>query len=154
MEDASVTIEASDTKGRTVQLAAQPVPTEAGLFEAVYVPRDDGSYVAKAVVTDAEGLKIDEVETGWVVDREAQEFRSIKTNRPLLETIARQTGGRIVEPGDLDSFARNLPHRDAPITEVWIKPLWDLKGVLPAIFVFALICFIGEWALRRWKGMP
>ena len=94
------------------------------------------------------------METGWVVDREAQEFRSIKTNRPLLETIARQTGGRVVQLDALDSFARDLPHRDAPITEVWIKPLWDLRGVLPAIFVFVLTCFIGEWALRRWKGMP
>jgi uncharacterized membrane protein len=154
MDDASVTIEASNAQGQTVQLTAEPVLTEAGLFEAVYVPRADGSYVAKAVVTDADGLKIDEVEAGWVVDREAQEFRSIRTNRPLLETIARQTGGRVVELDALDSFARSLPHHAAPITDVWVKPLWDLRGVLPAIFVLVLVAFIGEWALRRWKGMP
>jgi len=27
-------------------------------------------------------------------------------------------------------------------------------GPIPAIFVFIVICFVGEWALRRWKGMP
>jgi uncharacterized membrane protein len=154
MEDASVTIEASDSQDQRVQLTAEPVLSETGLFEAVYVPRQDGSYVAKAVVTDAEGLKIGEAETGWVVDREALEYRSIKTNRPLLEAIARRTGGRVVQLGVLDSFARSLPHRDVPITDVWIKPLWDLRGILPAVFGFVLICFLAEWSLRRWKGMP
>jgi len=23
-----------------------------------------------------------------------------------------------------------------------------------AMFVFALACFLGEWGLRRWKGLP
>jgi len=155
-EEASVVIniEASAAEEEKIQLTAEPVLSETGLFEAVYVPRHDGSYVAKAVVTDADGLKIDEAQTGWVVDRQAHEFSSIKANRPLLEAIARQTGGRVVELDALDSFARNLPHHDVPISEAWIKPLWDLRGILPAVFVFVLICFIGEWALRRWKGMP
>lgn len=156
MEEASVVInvEASDVQVEKIQLTAEPVLSDTGLFEAVYVPRQDGHYLARAVVTDTEGLKIDEAEAGWVVDREAHEFSSIKANRPLLETIARQTGGRIVELDDLDSFARNLPHVEAPISEAWVKPLWDLRGMLPAIFAFVLLCFIGEWALRRWKGMP
>ena len=156
LENASVAIniEASVARDLEVQLTAEPIVSETGEFEAVYVPREDGSYMAKAVVTDGDGLKIGEVEAGWVVDREAQEFRSIKTNRPLLEAIARQTGGRIVDLDALDSFARSLPHRNAPISEVWIKPLWDLRGILPAVFVFVLMCFLGEWALRRWKGMP
>ena len=64
------------------------------------------------------------------------------------------TGGRIVESDELDEFARRLPRRDVPITEVWTRPLWDLPGLQPAIFLFALACFIAEWALRRSKGMP
>ena len=156
MEDASVAINivTSADREQTIQCAAESVLGETGLFEAVYVPRQDGSYIAESVVTDAEGLKIGEAQTGWVVDREAHEFSSIKTNRPLLEAVARRTGGRVVDLAELDSFARNLPHHEAPISEVWIKPLWDLRGILPAIFVFVLICFIGEWALRRWKGIP
>jgi hypothetical protein len=55
---------------------------------------------------------------------------------------------------ELDSFARTLPSRDAPISSVRVIPLWDLPGVLPAVFLFALGCFGAEWALRRRKGMP
>jgi hypothetical protein len=154
MNDVSIAIEARDPNGQTVKLTAEPALSETGLFEAVYVPRRNGSYFARAVVTDSDGLELGGAETGWAVDLEAREFRSIKTNRPLLERIAALTGGRVVELNALDSFARNLPTRNAPVMDTWIRPLWDLRGILPAVFVFILICFIGEWALRRWKGMP
>jgi hypothetical protein len=128
--------------------------TESGLFEASYVPHRSGGYIAQATVTDANGTALDEATAGWAVDLEALEFQSVKTNRPLLERIARQTGGRLVEVNQLDRFARNLPHQEVPITEAWTRPLWDLPGVLPALFVFVVACFVAEWALRRRKGMP
>ena len=154
MDNVSVSMEVRDPNDQTVRLRAEPVPGESGLFEAVHVPRFSGGYFARAVVTDEEDNEIGDAETGWAVDLEAREFRSIRANRPLLEKIAGQTGGRIVELGELNDFARELPSLDVPITTTQIKPLWDLPGILPAVFLLALICFAGEWALRRWKGMP
>ena len=154
MDDVSIAIEARDPNGQTVKLTAEPVLSETGLFEAVYVPRFDGSYFARAVVTDADGMELGNAENGWAVDLEAREFQSIRTNRPLLERIAQQTGGRVVELDALDSFARSLPSLNAPVMDTWIRPLWDMRGILPAVFLFVLICFVGEWSLRRWKGMP
>ncbi len=140
--------------GGVTALTAEPVSAERGLFEAVYLPRASGGYLAQVTVAGPDGTKLGETQTGWTVDLEAREFQSVKTNRPLLERIARQTGGRIVEAGALDKFAGDLPRREAPISETWVRPLWDLPGIQPAIFLFALACFIAEWALRRWKGMP
>jgi len=154
MDDVSIAIEVRDPNEQTVKLSVEPVLSKTGLFETIYVPRFDGSYFARAVVTDADGLELGDAETGWTVDLEAREFQSIRTNRPLLEKIANATGGRVVELDALDSFARNLPNTTAPVMDTWIRPLWDLQGVMPAIFFFVLICFVGEWALRRWKGMP
>jgi uncharacterized membrane protein len=154
MNDVSINIEVRDPNGQTVKLTAEPVLSETGLFEAVYVPHRDGGYFANAVVTDADGLKIGDAQAGFTVDLQAREFQSIKTNRPLLEKIAGLTGGRLVELDSLESFARNLPSLNAPVMDTWIRPLWDLKGAMPAVFLFVLICFVGEWALRRWKGMP
>ena len=154
MDNVSVAIEVTDPNSQKIQLSAEPVLDEAGLFEATYIPRQDGSYSARAVASDADALQVGDAQTGWAVDLEAREFRSIATNRPLLEKIARQTGGRMVELDALDSFARTLPHLQAPITETSITPLWDITGVLPAVFAFVLMCFLGEWALRRWKGLP
>ncbi len=154
MDNVSIAIEVRDPQGQNLRLTAEPVLTESGLFEATYIPRYNGSYLARAVVNDANGTEVGDAKTGWAVDLEAHEFRSIRTNRPLLERIARQTGGQVIELNALDSFVRSLPSRDAPITDTWIKPLWDLRGILPATFLFILMCFAGEWTLRRWKGMP
>jgi len=154
MDNVSVAIELHDSQDQKLRLTAEPALTETGLFEATYIPRHNGSYFARAVVNDANGLEIGEAMTGWAVDLEAHEFRSIKTNRPLLERIAHQTSGQVVELEALDNFVRSLPSRDVPITDTWIKPLWDLRGISLAAFLFILMCFAGEWTLRRWKGMP
>jgi len=154
MDNVSVVLDVREPGDRNVKLTAAPAPTERGLFEAVYLPRTSGGYLAEATVADADGMKLGDAQTGWTVDLEAREFQSVRTNRPLLERIARQTGGRLVEAGELDKFARSLPRREVPIAETWVRPLWDLPGIQPAIFLFALACFIAEWALRRWKGMP
>ncbi len=87
---------------------------------------------------------------GWSTDLAADEFRSLAPNIALLETIAHRTGGAMVSAGDLGSFARNLPHRQAPVMESWTFPFWHT----PALFAFALACLVSEWGLRRWKGMP
>src|SRR5437762_7001336 len=139
----------SQTGTNAIRLNAEPSSTEAGLYEAIYVPRETGGYLAEATVSDAAGMEVGRAQAGWTADPAAEEFRSLKPNRVLLETIARQTGGEIIAQDRLDSFAANLPKRKAPITESWTLPLWHRSTV----FVFALACFIAEWGLRRWKGM-
>jgi len=153
-DDVSVAIEVDQPQGQTLGLTAIPVAGESGLFESTYIPRLSGGYLARAVVTDANGVEIGHAEAGWATDLEAREFRSIKVNRPLMEQIARRTGGRVVELDELPDFARSLPNRKVPITTVWVRPLWDLPGILPVVFLLALLCLLVEWTLRRWKGMP
>ncbi|UCG46620.1 MAG: hypothetical protein JSU94_14065 [Phycisphaerales bacterium] len=154
LDNVSVKIEVREPGGQNVRLTAEPDAGQSGLFEAAYLPRVSGGYFARAVITDAEGNELGSAEAGWAVDMEAREFQSLKTNRPLLEKIAGQTGGRVIELAELDDFVRTLPGKKAPITAVWVKPLWDLPGLLPVIFVFLLFCLGAEWALRRWKGIP
>ena len=154
MDNVSVTIEVHQPQGKKVQLKTEPVLTESGLFEATHIPRFSGGYSGRAFVTDAEGTEIGDAETKWAVNLEAREFGSIRANRPLLEKIARDTGGQVIEPGELDNFARSLPAHNVPITVAWTRSLWDLPGILPAVFLFLVMCFAGEWVLRRWKGMP
>ena len=154
MDNVSISMEVLEPGGDSVQLTTAPVLTESGLFEATYVPRASGGYFARVTVADTEGGRLGEAQAGWAVDLEGREFQSIRANRPLLEKIARQTGGRLVELDELDRFARDLPKREAPISEAWVRPLWDLPGVVPVVFLFALGCFVAEWALRRWKGLP
>jgi hypothetical protein len=104
--------------------------------------------VEAAVAGDA-GQAIGSGATGWTSDLAAAEFRDLKANRTLMERIARETGGRVLSPADLDSFSRDLPSRRAPVTDTVTSPLWHT----PAMLLFAFACLLGEWGLRRWKGL-
>jgi len=133
----------------SVRLNAEPASGEAGTYETQFVPRAAGGYLAEAVVTDETGREVGRAQVGWVADPAAEEFRSLKPNRSLLENIARQTGGEVIPSDDLVAFAARLPARSAPVSETVLTPLWHT----PLMFGLALACFVAEWGLRRWKGM-
>jgi hypothetical protein len=160
MENGSVTVTvepvATPTTGATaasktqaVTLTADPSQDEPGLYEATYVPHDTGGFRAVATVKDAQGIEVGEEDTGWTSDPAADEFRSLKPNRELLETIARKTGGEIIAADKLEAFTRQLPNLKAPITETVTSPLWHSS----IVFLFAIACITAEWGLRRWKGL-
>ena len=133
-----------------LKLTAEESTSEAGLYEATYVPRGPGGYLAQAWVTNSTGVELGHASAGWTSDPSAEEFKSLKPNVALLEALARHTGGEVIRLDSLESFARGLPNRQAPVMETWTRPFWHT----PALFLLALGCFISEWGLRRWKGMP
>ncbi len=157
LDDASVTIEVqpvfmdqTNSHSAVLQLRAEPSSSEPGLYEATYVPRQNGGYQATASVTNMVGVEVGRAVAGWSADLAADEFRSLEPDVALLDSIARHTGGQVVPLGKLAEFARSLPSRHAPLMESVTLPLWHT----PWLFAFALACFLGEWALRRWKGLP
>jgi len=140
---------ALETSTNSVRIKAEPSSSEPGLYEATYIPRDTGGYLAEAAVTDTAGAELGRVQAAWTADPAAEEFRSLKPNRALMEQIAAKTGGSVVSASKLDDFAANLPNRHAPVTEEWSSPLWHHAWV----FLLALACFVSEWGLRRSKGL-
>ena len=135
---------------KPLTLSAEPSATEAGIYEAFFTPRDSGGYKAEGVLSNDATSEIGRSTTGWSIDFNSAEFASLTPNRALLETIARKTGGEMVAAGSLEKFVGSLATRRAPVTENWTRPLWHT----PVVFLFALGCFVAEWGLRRWKGLP
>ena len=133
-----------------IQLQAEAALNEAGRYDVTYVPRLTGGYKATAFVTNSAGMDAGRAETGWSTDLAAEEFRSLVPNVALLEGIAKRTGGEVISLSKLGEFARRLPHKNAPVMESWTFPIWHT----PAMLAFALACFVGEWGIRRWKGLP
>lgn len=157
LDEARVRIEiAAGATGTNTALApprslwAEPSPREAGLYETLYVARQPGGYHATATVTLASGEAVGRAEAGWSSDLAAEEFRTLEPNVALLEELARRTGGRVVPADRLAEFARTLPQHRAPVMEAWTTPAWHTPGW----FGLALACFLIEWGVRRWKGLP
>ena len=154
MDNVNVSIEITQTDGQTIHLIAEPSLTQPGLYQATYIPRHTGGYHALTRITSEDNANLGQAQIGWALNLEAQEFQSIKTNLPLLERLANESTGQIVKLNELNKFVRTLPKRNAPVMQAWTKPIWDLPGILFLIFFIVLMCFLTEWFLRRWRGLP
>lgn len=98
---------------------------------------------------DENGANVGTAATGWTTDLAATEFQSLTPNRALMEMVAKKTGGQVLTSDQIAAFAADLPNRRAPVTEIWTQPLWHT----PWMLFLALGCLVGEWGLRRWKGL-
>jgi uncharacterized membrane protein len=150
LDNAQVNLRVTAPDGGEVELTTEPSDAEAGAYTASYVPRQPGAYRAAANVRAPDGSQIGQREAGWAAQGAADEFNRLTPNRGLLEQIAQKTGGEVVALEDLDGLVADLPNRKAPVEEPWIYPLWHH----PLLFLVAIACLIGEWGLRRIKGLP
>ena len=150
LDNASVEVVLTTPDGESLTLRAEPSDLEAGAYVANYLPRSQGAYRAKAVVSAPDGSVVGEREGGWTAQPGADEFHRLAANVRLLERLAEETGGEVVDLERLDEFVADLPNRKIPITEPWIYPLWHR----PFVFLLAIGCLMAEWGLRRMKGLP
>jgi uncharacterized membrane protein len=149
LDNAQVTIEVATPGGKKLALEAEACDDEPGAYEATYVPREPGAYRASVKASAPDGSPVGEREAGWVAQPAADEFQSLRPNRARLEEIAAKTGGQLIEVNKLDELVASLPTRKAPITEPWIRPAWHH----PLFYLAIIGCLVGEWGLRRWKGL-
>ncbi|WP_372722008.1 glutamine amidotransferase [Novipirellula sp.] len=132
-----------------IQIQATADDDVAGLYRAAFWTNQSNAYRVHVAAKSADGHLVGEADTGWVAQPDTAEFRQLGLNRPLLETIAKQSGGKVIANNALADFAAELPNLKIPVTETWVYPLWHNVWVLVA----AILCLCGEWGLRRWKGL-
>lgn len=150
LDNAAVTLAVKLPDGKEVELTADASDKTAGEYVATFVPRFPGAYRAKVSVVAADGSHVGEREAGWAVEPETEELRTLTPNRALLARLAEESAGEVVPLDDLAGFVESLPNRRVPVVETWTYPLWHQWSV----FLTAIVCLVGEWALRRWKGLP
>lgn len=149
-DNAAVKVDILSPTDELLTLTADPSTDTPGLFEVDYVPRHDGVYIASVRATDADGTELGTAETGWTHEPLADEFRTSGVNREWVERLCSSTGGGIIRPDELEALAAGLPERESPRMEFAAVPLWHSPWMLAAI----LLCLLGEWGSRRWKGIP
>lgn len=133
-----------------VTLPTEPDPENVGVYRASFRSREAGAYTADVEVTDRAGVHVGHARAGWVHEPAAAEFARLEPNRPLLEEIARRTGGAVLTLDQLPALAEWLSATPAPVMETVVRPIWHNSWV----FLLAMACFATEWFWRRRKGLP
>ncbi|BDS06580.1 hypothetical protein NT6N_16200 [Oceaniferula spumae] len=127
-----------------------------GLHQAVAGPFTDiGSYEINLEGEKIDGLldeKSTQVSTGVRVigAKSPVELSETTLNRPLLETIAELSGGRVSSSSDLTSLPDLFLTGEETREELRETTLWDHWILL----LFLLIVLTLEWSVRRSGGLP
>ncbi len=124
--------------------------SEPGAFNAKHSSTNPGPYLAEATTRATDTKPALSAATGWVVNSIQDEFQALEPDMATMNLLATTTGGKVLNPSDLDDFVASLENLPLPIQETRSEPLWHSAWWMLAAF----LCFIGEWSLRRWKKLP
>jgi uncharacterized membrane protein len=121
---------------------------EDGVYGGEFTPREEGTHRVE-VEARAGGEHIG-TDVAWFRSApSAREAFDPGMKRPLLERIARETGGRFYTESTVSRLPRELSVRGGGITTVERLDLWDAP-----VFLLLLIGLLSaEWLLRRKEGM-
>jgi hypothetical protein len=137
-----------------IPLAADPkIP---GRYLGELTPTEEGTLLLQAMGADVtqllerEGIK-NPITTSITVDpMQSVETEDTRANIPLLNQIARLTGGQVVAPAAVSQLVDLLDLDPSVHEETRRSPLWNRWSFL------SLICGVlaVEWSLRKLTGLP
>jgi hypothetical protein len=148
-DNVEVQVEVIQPGGSNLVGIAEPADGKSGIYEFSLITLNEGAYQARASVLEQDGSTLGTTQVGWVYEPSIVELEKLGTDRNFLATIARETGGEVIRPGDLESFAKKLEGKPLPITETELEPLWHQGWLLGLV----LACLGTEWWLRRRNGL-
>ncbi|MGA8728783.1 MAG: hypothetical protein WB608_08540 [Terracidiphilus sp.] len=149
--DAHVTAHVVGPEGVNAFLDLTPSQDAPGTYELDWTAEKPGAYLAEII---AESAGDDPHELGRDVvtfqreDGIAEKFHT-NQNRPYLDQLASQTGGRYWKPDDLKNLPRDISYSEAGISVRNTKELWNM----PIVFALLLGLPASEWLLRRKWGV-
>jgi hypothetical protein len=122
-----------------------------GLYKMDWTAEKPGTYLAE-VTAESAGNQPQElgrdVLTFQREDGVAENFHT-EQNRPLLEQLAAETGGRYWNPSQLKNLPRDISYSEAGISVRTTRELWNM----PVVFLLLLGLPTSEWLLRRKWGV-
>src|SRR5262249_49753152 len=149
--NARVTAHIMGPAGVDASVDLTPSTNTPGLYEAEWNAEKPGTYLAE-VKAESTGDRAEELGRDVVTfqreDGVAENFHT-EQNRPLLEQLAADTGGRYWKPPELKNLPRDVSYSEAGISFRSIRELWDL----PVVYLILLGLPITEWLLRRKWGV-
>lgn len=148
-DNATVLLTVTDLEGNETPLTAEPSLEDPGLFTAEYLSEKSEGYTIKTRVLDEDGAEIGSDEVARTINPESDEFARLGPDPTLLERIAAATGGKLLRASEVDQLPSLLGTLNLPVEEIRQRPLWHT----PWLFLIALLCFLGEWTIRRRQGV-
>jgi len=144
VDDIGVTVVVTHQDGDSWSIDLVPSVDEPGVFLADISPTASGTWYFEAVA-ERNGEPIDVARTSIHYESGQAEYFNFRRDSRALRRLSEATGGRYLEPDELDALPDLLRYSSSGITEMDYRPIWDA----PAVFLLLLLLKGGEWMLRR-----
>ena len=150
INDAKVLVTVIDPLGNTQELPMDWILSAEGVYQARYVPEQEGAY---KLAVRVDGWDSKPVEKDFMVNPPVLEFADAGMKNELLTQMASTTHGQYFDFGDTQRMIEAVRQhvRTAAIEKATPQDhaLWDM----PALFFVALGLMGGEWMIRRRLGL-
>jgi uncharacterized membrane protein len=144
VDDIGVTAVVTHQDGDSWEVELTPSVDEPGVFQANITPTASGTWYFEAVA-ERNGEPIDVARASIHYESGQAEYFNFRRDSRALQRLSEATGGRYLEPDELNALPDLLRYSSSGITETDYRPIWDA----PAVFLLLLLLKGGEWMLRR-----
>jgi uncharacterized membrane protein len=148
VNDARVVAHVKEPSGAERELPLEWSVGKDGEYTATLTPHDKGAYAVRVDAVRAGAV----LGTGTVEVQAADldnEFFGAEMQRPRLERLAQETGGRFYTTRTVASLPDDIRYGGGGATVQEEKPLWDM----PVLFLAIVGLVSAEWGYRRHRGL-
>ncbi len=144
IDDIGVTAIVTHQDGDSWSIDLLPSVDEPGVFQADVSPTASGNWYFEAVA-ERNGEPIEVARASIHYESGQAEYFNFRRDSLALQRLSEATGGRYLEPDELDALPDLLRYSSSGLTETNHRAIWDA----PAVFLLLLLLKGGEWLLRR-----
>jgi hypothetical protein len=148
VNDADVVASITAPSGKVTELPIRWSGRKDGNYFGAYRATELGSHQIRVAATRG-GKEIGQARQYIVVTDSNQEFYGAGLNRDLLSHLATQTGGKYYSLSEAKRLPEELVYQERPNSLPQYLPLWDM----PILFLLISSALLGEWLLRRKRGL-
>ena len=150
VDNADVSAAITLPSGSVLQQRLEPLATRDGaMYHLNYTPTERGVYRIQVTSRRPSDSVVTSQPKFIDVGTPSTEFTGAGLNTPLLERMARETGGRYYTAATASGIADDIAPPAGGGTSVERLELWDM----PIVLLLLLSLLAGEWGYRRTRGL-
>jgi len=138
----------TDESGNRKELNLEQTLGQDGVYTARFIPPRRGEYKVEAVGTLG-GKSLGEQHGLFEVAESYAEFTNAELNAPLLQTLAKTSGGNYYTLENAAQMVGQIPLVESATSSLVEEDIWDM----PLIFGGIILLFGAEWFLRKRRGL-
>jgi len=138
----------TDESGNRKELNLEQTLGQDGVYTARFIPPRRGEYKVEAVGTLG-GKSLGEQHGLFEVEESYAEFTNAELNAPLLQTLAKTSGGNYYTLENAAQMVGQIPLVESAPSSLVEEDIWDM----PLIFGGIILLFGAEWFLRKRRGL-